>query len=755
MHKYLRMNGSYANVTSGREARRAIGTLLARISWGCSVALFAITIALLRVSRHPATDSAFPIITLLIIFLAFSTVGMMIAVHQPTNLIAWVFSAAGLTYIGVGCARTYALDALAAAPGTMPGATTSAWVAAWLTIPPVFLITTFIPLLFPTGTVPSPVWRMLAKLAIGAMILTTLEVAFSPGHLPNPGFTSIDNPFGLHGTPGAVLNAAGFVLLLLPICGLLATISLFLRLHRSTGTERRQLKLFFTAAALIAASFLLAVVVALTDHSMYMTLDVARLTFAGIPIAAGVAILRHRLWNIDAIIDRSLLYGSLTVSIVVLNVLVVGGVGTFLLPRQSLLLSVVATGIAAVLFQPLRTYLQRVIARIIYGERDDPYAVISRLGSRLEETLAIDAVLPTIAETITRALKLRSAAILLIDGDLIRLGAAHGWATAIPEIQDPDAIAILRDGSSQRAEGLSVDSFDSGSAFHRVLGQFNVALIVPLAHRGALVGALCLSTRGTGEPFAPADYRLVRGLASQAGSAVEAVSLNSRLRVSLEEVHRSRELLMIAQEEERRRIQRDLHDGLGPVLAGIRLRLEACLDQAEEEVPSLVESLERLYELVDQASTDIRRLVYELRPPILDRVGLVEALREHIDRLRHDTYLDINFVRDSNIEIEERMEVPLFRIAQEALVNVQKHAGARHVTVRLAQSDDSVVLEVEDDGVGPSFDSGRRQSGTGLENMRLRAELLSGTIRVTGGVTSGTHVTVRLPTTTKGIGEVA
>ena len=750
MSKHMGTFTGRTKLTSFDVSRRIPVPLLAQISWVCSVILFGVTMAIdVHGSQPPNSqvDSALSIFTLLTVFLAFSTVGMMIGVRRPENPIGWVFCAAGLTYIGVCCARIYALDALSRSPGSMPGASVSAWIAAWLTIPPVYLIATFLPLLFPTGSVPSPRWRLLAKLAIGGMTLTTLEVAFSPGHLPNPGFTSIDNPLGIHGALGSAISVTSFALVLLPTCAVLATASLFLRLRRSSGSERRQLGLFFGGTALIAATFLVALLLGVAGHSTTVALNVARVMFAAVPITAGVAILRYRLWDIDTFIDRTLVYGSLTVAIIALNVLVVGGIGTFLHLHEGLLLSIVTTGIAAVLFQPLRTQMQRVASRLIYGERDDPYAVISRLGARLEASLSVSAVLPTIADTIARALKLPGVTIWLIDGEVMRRGATHGLALQDFEVRDAEAIALLRASAATSASGLSSERFEPGGEFRELLDQSRTSLILPLAHRGEVIGALCLAARGPGEPFTPADLRLLRGLASQAGAAVEAVTLNARLKVSLEDVRRSREQLLLAQEQERRRIQRDLHDGLGPVLAGIRLRLEACLDQAQQELPSLADNLERLYEQVNQASIDIRRLVYELRPPILDEMSLVEALQRHIERIRQDSRLDVEFICDPIIDIESRMEVPLFRIAQEALVNVQNHANAHSVTVRLERLDESVILEVEDDGVGLSLNGTCDQNGAGLANMRFRAELLGGTIDIRAGKTGGTKVSVRLPTT--------
>lgn len=184
-----------------------------------------------------------------------------------------------------------------------------------------------------------------------------------------------------------------------------------------------------------------------------------------------------------------------------------------------------------------------------------------------------------------------------------------------------------------------------------------------------------MTPRGPGEGFSPADRQLLRDLATQSGAAVHAVQLAMALRASLEDLKRSRERLVAAQEEERRRVQRDLHDGLGPALASMRLRLEACLEEAQEETP-LADDLERLYELVGQATGDIRRLVYDLRPPILDQLGILPALRQHCERFGRESGIKVRFEAEEGLPIPAAAEVALLRVAQEALLNVDKHARA-------------------------------------------------------------------------------
>jgi signal transduction histidine kinase len=234
-------------------------------------------------------------------------------------------------------------------------------------------------------------------------------------------------------------------------------------------------------------------------------------------------------------------------------------------------------------------------------------------------------------------------------------------------------------------------------------------------------------------------------LASQSGAAAHEVQLTGALRSSLEDLQRSRERLVEAQEEERRRIQRDLHDGLGPVLASMRLRLEACLDLAERTEVPLSADLERLYELVGQATGDIRRLVYDLRPPVLDQLGLVPAIRQHSERFERESGIKTELATAPELSVPAAAEVTVLRVVQEALVNVQKHAQASRVVVRLERQGGWLLVGVADDGKGLLLSANGADDGTGLGSMRQRAELLGGTLNLGDRPGGGTHLLARIP----------
>lgn len=482
--------------------------------------------------------------------------------------------------------------------------------------------------------------------------------------------------------------------------------------------------------------------------------------FLMLPLAMAVAILRHRLFDVEVVVGRTLVYGTLIFAVAGLHALVVGGARGLVGPEADPLLAFFTAGLVAVLFQPARDHLQRGANRLLYGDRENPYDAIARLGRTIGGVVASDALLPAVVEQVARALKLPHASIWIADGGALRLAAHHGTPPPRTAAEDPGAVAILR---AAAAEVLRTDLASSGE-YASLLDLIGASLVVPLTHQGELVGALALAARRGEERFSAADRRLLRDLGGHCGTAARGVQLTAALRASVEALRESRSRLITAQEEERRRIHRDLHDGLGPTLASIRLRIHGCLDDAGAAAPHLTAELERLDELVGQATADIRRLVYQLRPPVLDQAGLVGAVRQHVEHFGRDTGLEVEFDAPPRVEVGAGAEVAVFRVVQEALVNVQKHARAGSVRVRMAP--DAVVpaavtdaaggwlvVELADDGIGLGSramaveDRGSAAPGTGngLRTMRERAELVGGTLEMDADGGGGTCVRLRVP----------
>ena len=675
--------------------------------------------------------------------LVFAVVGSVVATRRPGNPIGWLFITVGLVFGAQLLFGEYAVATLAVGSEHLPYGNAVAWFSYVLQSIGVSLLF-FVLMLFPTGRWLSLRWRIVAWAGICVLSLLIVSNALKPGPLEQS--SPFDNPFGVDTAIFSQILARADWLFLATVLG--ALLCLIMRLHRSCEEERQQIK-WFVAVAVFGISSLVSVSIASSllpegNSIGVFTNFLGNLLWvivpASLPIAVGLAVLRYRLYDIDIIINRTLVYGTLTVCIVGIYVLIVGYLGTVLQARGNLAVSIFGAGLVAILFQPLRERLQRIANRLTYGERDDPYRVLSRLGRRLEATISPEAVLPAIVEDIARALRLPQVEIWLADGDTLRLGAAHGSAPASLSVRDASAVEALRHAT----DALHPEDLDSSGEYGVVIAGGGVGLILPLTHQGEIVGALCLAPRSPGEGFSQADRRLLGDLAIQSGAAAHEVQLTVALHSSLEDLRRSRELLVETQEEERRRIQRDLHDGLGPVLASMRLRLEACLDLAERTAAPLSGDLERLYELVGEATGNVRRLVYDLRPPVLDQLGLVPAVRQHCERFERESGIETELATATMLSVPAAAEVTVFRVVQEALVNVQKHAQASHAMVRLERQGEWLLVRVADDGKGPSANGGT-VAGTGLVSMRERAELLGGTLNLNCQPEGGTDLLARIP----------
>jgi signal transduction histidine kinase len=423
-----------------------------------------------------------------------------------------------------------------------------------------------------------------------------------------------------------------------------------------------------------------------------------------IPLSIGVAILRYSLWDVNLIINRTLVYGALTASVVLLYVLVVGGLGVLLQVRGNLIISLLATGLAAVLFQPLRDRLQRGVNRLMHGERDEPYKVLSRLGERLESTLSPDAVLPAVCTTVKEALKLPYVAI-----ELERDGAFETVTSAGEPAQD-----------AQR---------------------------LPLVYGGETVGRLVVRPRAGDDAFTAADRQLLEDLTHQIGVAAHAVQLTDEAVQLSSDLQRSRERLVTTREEERRRLHRDLHDGLGPMLGSLTLKLDVASDLLERDPAAARALLGSLKTHSQSALADIRRLVYALRPPALDELGVLGAIDESAAQYSHNG-LRVSVEAPGRLPpLPAAVEVAAYRIVQEALTNVVRHAHASECVVRLALDEtvETLHLEIRDDGRGLPPEPGR---GVGVASMRERAAELGGECVVESfSAVGGTRVRASLPCT--------
>lgn len=409
-----------------------------------------------------------------------------------------------------------------------------------------------------------------------------------------------------------------------------------------------------------------------------------------IPVSIAISVLRYRLWDIDILISRTLVYGTLTACIVALYILLVGALSLLSQTTGNLLISLLATGLIAFLFQPLRDRLQRGVNRLLYGERDEPYVVLSQLGQRLETVLAPHAILSTIVETIGRTLKLPFVEIRLSD----------------------DQARSVSFGESQTR-----------------------TIAFPLAYQNETVGQLHVAPRA-GESLTSSDHNLLKDLARQTGITIHAAQVTVDLQ-------RSRERLVLAREEERRRLRRDLHDDLGPTLASLGLTASTAADLISTNPTTAIRLVKELESQIRSAVGNIRRLVYDLRPPTLDELGLLPAVRERATRFSNAPN-GFHVTVDAPAELPAlpaAVEVAAYRIVQEALENVSKHSQARTSSIRFSNHN-GLEIEITDDGIGlPPIIT----PGVGLRSMRERAEELGGSCVIEPCRNGGTRILARLP----------
>lgn len=426
--------------------------------------------------------------------------------------------------------------------------------------------------------------------------------------------------------------------------------------------------------------------------SLFWTISLALL-----PLSLAISVMRFRLYDIDIIINRTLVFGILTALVILTYIVAVGMLGSIFQQSENSLIAFASTVLIAVLFNPMRIRLQSGVNRIMFGDRDEPFEVVRRLGRRLETNADPSSILPAIVETVTQTLKIPFAEITLFRGNESYAAASQG-----------------------KAIGKTVR--------------------YPLAYQNETIGYLDVSQRTLGEALAKSDQALLRQIARQAGPAVQAVRLTQELRAS-------RVNIITAREEERRRLRRDLHDGLGPVLASQGLKMAAASQLIRSDPKQAKRLLDDLAVQNESSVSEVRRLVNDLRPAALDAHGLVGAISDYALEFG-DLKIIVEVSKNTLPPLPAAIEVACFRIATEALTNVSRHAEASTCKLKIfSDSDDSLLcLEVTDDGIGiPS----KRKSGVGFSSMRERAEEIGGNFVVESQPGKGTKIIARLPLVNK------
>jgi len=613
--------------------------------------------------------------------------GLLIALYRPSNPIGWLLLADAVNVAFGFLATPYAHYALITNPGSLPGAR---WMLLWSSAgwPALFALPVALVLAFPNGRLPSRRWRPIAIATVVSFAALQVAVLFEPQNYVAP-YTHVTSP--LPSLPAIVRTA------LTPFW-LGAFASLFAaawavrsRFRRAAGVERLQLLWLAYGAVLIPLTLIACLVESAVGNGGEgpATPIVLVVGLTVVPAAIGIAVFRYRLFDIELIFSRTLVYATLTTGVVAGYLVIFLAVDQLVGIRG--VAGVIAAALVAMGFQPLREVLQRRVHRLVYGDRSDPYAALARLGQRLQSAPDPSEVFTTIVDGVSAALRLGYCAVSLRRDDTLEVAAEQGIRGREPEF------------------------------------------VLPLSYQGDEIGQL-IAEPAPRSVLSATDRQLLDDLARQAGAAVHSVRVMSDLQ-------RSRERLIAAREEERLRLRRDLHDGLGPTLAALVFKIGLIRDSVRDDPARSDRLLQELGGETKNAIADIRNLVYALRPPALDELGLVGALREQAALLGESTGLEIAVASPHLPELPPAVEVAAYRIVTEALTNVARHAQASRCDVELDLRD-GLEIDVYDDGIG--FAESARP-GVGLRSMRERADELGGSFTAGKCAPHGTRIQVRLP----------
>jgi signal transduction histidine kinase len=580
----------------------------------------------------------------------------------------------GLLMIGAGAAAAGAAVTAAlalSAEEVTVGARVAAQVSSALWVPGFLPLLTLLPLSYPDGLLPGRAWRLVRAAAIAGIVLFTLGIALYPEAVV--GQVRLSKPVVSASLAQALMPVA-VPLVLVGVAG--GLLSLVLRLRRSSGLARRQVVVLLAAAAVLVLDVAL-------QGALPEPVDVLSQTVAValVPVAIGVAVTRHRLYDLDLAVCRALAGLALAVCLAAVYLTAFGVLRAVLADRTA-----VAGGLAAaltgLLVLPLGTRLSRAVDRLFYGDRADRYGVLAAFSATLRERLDVAEVPQAVCDAIVSSLRLGSAELVLSSGRTASAGVAAG-----PPVP------------------------------------------VALRHRGVELGTLTVTPR-------PGE----RVLDDRDAEPMAALQLADSLQ-------QAREHLVAAREEERRRVRRDLHDGVGAALAGVRLQMDSARDLVED--PLAGKLLDAAAEGLAEAVGDLRSVTDDLRPPALDDLGLAASLAGMADRLRTPV-LDVDVRVDPLPALPAAVDVACYRIAAEAMANAARHSGARRLVVRVRVADRTLVLTVRDDGCGiPDGISGRIPGpipgrGLGLASMRQRTEEIGGRFGLSAA-SPGTVVTAALP----------
>jgi signal transduction histidine kinase len=664
-------------------------------------------------SEGPLSDLAF-----VAGFAMFPVIGYVLATRRPENAIGWVMLAMGL-FMGlpIGSYGTYAIHG---GPGgrelgllfeaiEQPG-----WV------PVVAVPVTFLILLFPDGHLPSPRWRWFARIIGVGLVFIFFAILVGPGPIEGGTLPGAPNPLGIESLR-PFLSFALASILIIPIGAVGSLLSLVLRFRRSTGVERLQLRWLVTAAGIVAVVYSAGILASLggewagaseTNPGWLNVLQsISVISFGLIPIAIGVSVLRYRLFDIDVVVNRALLFGALAIFITAVYVAIVAGVGALVGGRASPVLSAAAAAVVAVAFQPARRRAQHLADRLVYGKRATPYEVLSEFSDRVGNAYASEELLPRMARALASGTGAARTDVWVRVGDRLRSEAT--W----PE-DAPTADAMVAASADPRSSSTSI--------------------FEPVRHQGELLGGLSIEKK-PGDAITATEEKLVRDLAAQAGLVMRNVALTEQLRDHIQQLRASRQRLVTAQDEERRRLERNLHDGAQQQLVALAVKLRLAEQLAERDPPEAKALLSDLRSEAGDALENLRDLARGIYPPLLADKGLVAALESQTRKSVVPVTIESNGIG----RYPQEAEAAVYFSCLEALQNVAKYASASRATVSLSDGDGRLRFEVSDDGVG--FEPSAAPRGSGLQGIADRLAALDGEVEIRSTPGAGTTVAGALP----------
>ncbi|MDP9223373.1 MAG: hypothetical protein M3P18_05875 [Actinomycetota bacterium] len=639
---------------------------------------------------------------------SFPVVGILILSRQPRNTIGWLLLTIGFFWaLPADSYREYALSR-----GLDHAAAIADAFSAWLWAPPVGIMGTFLILLFPDGRFASPRWKKVGWFAGFAIVVASLTLFLSPGKFDDG--TGLTNPFGVRSLK-PVLDIAIVSIAFIPLSIAASAISLIQRFRRSKGVERLRLKWLVTAIAGLAIVSLVTGPGSLLagNHPptwVRVAQSVTSFAFFLIPAAIGIAILRYRLYDINVVINKTLVFGSLAAFITAVYVAIVVGIGTIFGSgdKPNLALSIAATAVVAIAFQPVRERIQRLANRLVYGERATPYEVLTRFSRSLGALVSVEDVLPQIARHTAQGL---GAEVVVVTTYLEHGKKAASYPQDAPPQREPDEV-------------------------------------IPVTYRNEAVGDITLTKPGS-EPFTGQERKLLGQLAAHAGVVLHnyrlAVELRARLdelSAQAEDLRDSRERLVSAADTSRRVVERAIRAGVERRLVAIAEDLGTASDLMASDSHGTATLLERLGAVINDTLEALRDLARGIYPPLLADKGLVMALEAHLRKTASQATL---LVDDDVIErrFDRTVETACYFCLREALENVARHADGAPTTVTLERRDQRLMFSVHDEG--PGFEVPASHLTQGLQSMSDRVAASGGDLTITSAPGRGTTVSGWVP----------